>query len=68
MPRCICCDDLLTDSDMMMDLPNGQMEDTCHVCRGIAFDDSPEQKEHSFAEITNLYFFDGITRAKLCEY
>lgn len=55
MCRCASCDVVLTESEMMLDLPNGQMNDICWICQGII--DNPEScVRHSFQfeEITEI--------------
>ena len=66
MPRCVACDCYLTDTELMMDGPDGNFEDMCFSCRGIAYNpNSVAYKEYEHDSITELMFFNGITAPKV---
>lgn len=66
MPRCVACDCYLTDTELLMDGPDGNFEDMCFTCRGIAYNpDSVDYEEYEHGSITELMFFNGITAPKL---
>lgn len=69
MSRCICCDASLTTGEMMFDLPNGEMNDTCWTCTGIS--DNPElchTEHYQFEEYTELPVGHIVTPAKKIAY
>lgn len=55
MPRCVACDCYLTDTELMMDGPDGNFEDMCFGCRGIAYNpNSVDHKHYQFQELTDF--------------
>lgn len=55
MSHCVSCDSFLTDTELMMELPNGEQENMCHHCRGIAFNPhSCDVHHYQFQELTEF--------------
>ena len=63
MSKCVACDCFLTDTELMMTLPDGQQESMCHYCRGIAFNpDSCEAKEYQFQSLAEFEFIGYVDK------
>lgn len=57
MPRCVSCDDFLTDTELMMERPDGEPEDMCFHCRGISYNpNSCITKEYAFQGLTEIEY------------
>lgn len=59
--HCVSCDCFLTDTELMMVKDNGEFEDMCYDCRGIAFNaENIELHEYQHQHLTEMienYFY-----------
>lgn len=53
--KCIACDCFLTETELMMVKDDGEYEDMCYDCRGIAFSlELVESKEYHHQHLTDM--------------
>lgn len=54
--KCIACDCFLTETELMMVKEDGEFEDMCYECRGIAFsyDEFVDIREYHHQHLTDM--------------
>lgn len=66
--RCIACNVILSDNELLTDLGDGSINDLCYVCQAYVNDpDFCVDRDYQLQDITEAPWSNGITQPKSSE-